>query len=226
MIFRNRRDAGRYLASKLARYADSLNVIVLALPRGGVPVAFEVAQALHAPLDVFSVRKLGVPGHEELAMGAIASWGTCVLNDDVVRALRIPSRVIDNVAAQERRELDRRERKYRAGRPAPQVRDQVIILVDDGLATGSTMRAAIAAPGRAAPRGLSSRCQLVHRKRVPSFNKRPTKQFAQYPRNRFTPLAHGTKTSHKRQMRKSKFYWTKQLQHLSPPRKMEQQLNC
>jgi predicted phosphoribosyltransferase len=144
MIFRNRRDAGRYLASKLIAYADR-PVIVLALPRGGVPVAFEVAQALHAPLDVFLVRKLGVPGHEELAMGAIASWGTRVLNDDAVRALRIPSHVIEMVATRERRELDRRERKYRAGRPAPNVCGQTVILVDDGLATGSTMRAAIAA---------------------------------------------------------------------------------
>src|SRR6478735_5504003 len=106
MIFRNRRDAGRYLATMLVAYADRADAIVLGLPRGGVPVAFEVAQALHAPLDVFSVRKLGVPGHEELAMGAIASWGARVLNDDVVRALRIPSHVIETVAARERRELD------------------------------------------------------------------------------------------------------------------------
>jgi predicted phosphoribosyltransferase len=166
MIFRNRREAGRYLASKLAAYAHRPNVIVLALPRGGVPVAFEVAQALHAPLDVFLVRKLGVPGHEELAMGAIASWGARVLNDDVVRALRIPSQAIEMVAARERRELDRRERKYRAARPAPNVRGQTVILVDDGLATGSTMRAAIVAlrqrePSRivvAVPVGASETC--------------------------------------------------------------------
>jgi predicted phosphoribosyltransferase len=145
MLFRNRRDAGRYLASKLAVYADRPDVLVLALPRGGVPVAFEVAQALHVPLDVFLVRKLGVPGHEELAMGAIASWGARVLNDDVVRALRISGHVIEMVTARERQELNRRERKYRAGRPAPNVRGQTVILVDDGLATGSTMRAAIAA---------------------------------------------------------------------------------
>lgn len=145
MIFQNRRDAGKYLATKLAKYADRRDVIVLALPRGGVPVAFEVAQALHAPLDVFLVRKLGVPGHEELAMGAIASGGGYVLNNEVVQGLRIPSRVIEMVAAQERRELDRRERRYRAGRPAQNVRGRIVILVDDGLATGSTMRAAIAA---------------------------------------------------------------------------------
>lgn len=170
MIFQNRRDAGRYLASKLTAYAGCPDVIVLALPRGGVPVAFEVAQALRAPLDVFLVRKLGVPGHEELAMGAIASWGARVLNDDVVRALRIPQNVVQQVEARERRELDRRERKYRAGRPAPNVRGRVVILVDDGLATGSTMRAAVVAlrqrgPGRivvAVPVGAAETCAELH----------------------------------------------------------------
>ena len=145
MVFRNRREAGKILARKLMAYANRPDVLVLALPRGGVPVAFEVAQALHAPLDVFLVRKLGVPGHEELAMGAIASWGARVLNDDVVRELHISDNVIERVAARERRELERRDRSYRAGRPAPNVRGRTIILVDDGLATGSTMRAAIAA---------------------------------------------------------------------------------
>ena len=145
MLFRDRREAGKFLAEKLMAYADRPDVLVLALPRGGVPVAFEVARALHAPLDVFLVRKLGVPGHEELAMGAIASWGARILNDEVVRALRIPDDVIEKVAARERRELERRDREYRAGRPAPNVRGRTIILVDDGLATGSTMRAAIAA---------------------------------------------------------------------------------
>jgi predicted phosphoribosyltransferase len=145
MIFRDRRDAGKYLASKLVAYANRTDVLVLALPRGGVPVAFEVAQALRVQLDVFLVRKLGVPGHEELAMGAIASWGARVLNDDVVRDLGISNHVIEAATARERRELERRERKYRAGRPAPYLRGRTIILVDDGLATGSTMRAAIAA---------------------------------------------------------------------------------
>ena len=170
MIFRNRRDAGRYLASKLAAYAGRPDVIVLALPRGGVPVAFEVAQALHAPLDVFSVRKLGVPGHEELAMGAIASWGCRVLNDDVVRALRIPGHVIEMVAARERRKLDRRERKYRAGRPAPNVCGQIVILVDDGLATGSTMRAAIAALRQRNPGRIVVAVPVGGRKPAPSFS--------------------------------------------------------
>src|SRR5438034_1677406 len=122
MLFRDRTEAGRQLAVKLAAYADRPEVLVLALPRGGVPVAFEVAQAIHAPLDVFLVRKLGVPGHEELAMGAIATGGVLVLNDEVVRGLRIPPPVIQAVAAQEQQELERRERLYRGDRPPPEVR--------------------------------------------------------------------------------------------------------
>jgi putative phosphoribosyl transferase len=151
MLFRDRTDAGRLLAAKLTAYADRPNVLVLALPRGGVPVAFEVAQALHAPLDIFLVRKLGLPGHEELAMGAIASGGVRVLNEDVVRTLRIPSDVIEAVTAKERQELERRERSYRGNRPAPDVRDRTVILIDDGLATGSTMRAAVAALRKQGP---------------------------------------------------------------------------
>jgi putative phosphoribosyl transferase len=143
--FLDRSDAGRQLAEALRVYAGRDNVIVLALPRGGVPVAYEVARALRVPLDVFLVRKLGVPGHEELAMGAIASGGVMVLNSDVVTGLRIPAHMIDAVAARERRELERREREYRDQRPFPALRGRTVILVDDGLATGSTMRAAIAA---------------------------------------------------------------------------------
>jgi predicted phosphoribosyltransferase len=142
MIFRDRRDAGRQLAARLRRYADRSDVLVLALPRGGVPVAYEVAQELNAPLDVFLVRKLGVPGYEELAMGAIASGGVRVLNEDIVNYLRIPDEVMDAVAIREQRELERRERAYRGDRPPPDVKDRVVILIDDGLATGSTMRAA------------------------------------------------------------------------------------
>ena len=145
MLFANRREAGRILASLLMKYADRDDVLVLALPRGGVPVGFEVAQALRAPLDVFIVRKLGVPGHDELAMGAIATGGVRVLNDDVVMSLELEPEVIDTVAAREEKELARRERLYRGARPAPDVHGRTVILVDDGLATGSTMRAAVAA---------------------------------------------------------------------------------
>jgi erythromycin esterase-like protein/predicted phosphoribosyltransferase len=143
--FRDRRDAGRQLAAKLAGYAGRPNVLVLALPRGGVPVGYEVARALGAPLDVFVVRKLGVPGYEEVAMGAVATGGVRVLNDDIVAGLRIPDYLIDAVAERELEELARRERIYRGGRPPPDVRGRTVILVDDGLATGATMLAAIRA---------------------------------------------------------------------------------
>ncbi|MBI3849920.1 MAG: phosphoribosyltransferase [Verrucomicrobia bacterium] len=145
MQFRDRIEAGQLLAKKLTKYANRPDVLVLALPRGGVPVGCEVARALNAPLDVFVVRKLGVPGHEELAMGAIASGGVRVLNGDVVEGLRISDEIIDSVAARELRELERRERAYRDDRPAPEVAGRTIILVDDGIATGSTMRAAVEA---------------------------------------------------------------------------------
>src|SRR5947199_7254900 len=134
MLYKNRIEAGRKLAARLDHYRDQPDVLVLGLPRGGVPVAYEVAQALHAPLDVFIVRKLGVPGHEELAMGAIASGGVRVLNDDVMRVLPIPQRVIDAVADRETEELQRRERLYRGDSPPPNVHGRTVILVDDGLA--------------------------------------------------------------------------------------------
>jgi len=166
MIFRDRIDAGRRLAAKLALYAGRPDVIVLALPRGGVPVGYEVARALVAPLDVFLVRKLGVPGREELAMGAIASGGVRVLNEDVVSELGIPQHWVDIVAARELEELRRRETAYRDGRLAPDVGGKTVILVDDGLATGASMRAGVAAlrklgPARivvAVPVGASQTC--------------------------------------------------------------------
>ena len=144
-MYLNRRDAGAELARKLQRYSDRDDVVVLGLPRGGVPVAFEVARALGAELDIFLVRKLGVPGHRELAMGAIASGGVRVLNPDVVSWLKIPEHVIDQVAREEQAELERREHVYRGDRPPVDVRHRVVVLVDDGLATGSTMRAAVEA---------------------------------------------------------------------------------
>ena len=143
--FVNRTEAGRLLAEKLEKYANRDDVVVLGLPRGGVPVAYEVAKHLHALLDVFIVRKLGVPGFEELAAGAIASGGVRVLNEDVMRAIPYADATIEAVTARETAELQRREHTYREGRPAPELRDKIVILVDDGLATGATMRAAVKA---------------------------------------------------------------------------------
>src|SRR4051812_25180332 len=143
--FQDRTDAGKYLGSLVPGHAGDASVVVLALPRGGVPVGYEVARALGAPLDVFVVRKLGVPGYEELAMGAVATGGVRVLNDQIVNRLGIPQHIIDAVATREQQELARRERLYRGGRPPPDVRGRTVILVDDGLATGATMRAAIMA---------------------------------------------------------------------------------
>lgn len=154
MIFRDRHDGGQQLAAKLKKYANRPDVLVLALPRGGVPVAYEVAKQLGVPLDIFLVRKLGVPGYEELAMGAIASGGVRVINEDVVRYMDIPGEVIDAVAADEQRELERRERAYRDGRLPPDVKGRVVILIDDGLATGSTMRAAAAALRKQGPASI------------------------------------------------------------------------
>jgi len=143
--FSNRIEAGRELAEKLDKYAGREDVIVLGLPRGGVPVAYEVAKRLHVLLDVFIVRKLGVPGFEELAAGAIASGGVRVLNEDVMRAIPYADEAIEAVTAKETAELERREQIYREGRPPPELRDRIVILVDDGLATGATMRAAVKA---------------------------------------------------------------------------------
>src|SRR5262249_34639392 len=143
--FANRTEAGRLLAEKLVEYADQSDVILLGLPRGGVPVAYEIAKRLRLPLDVFIVRKLGVPGFEELAAGAIASGGVRVLNEEVVRAIPYASESIEALTAKETAELQRREPIYREGRPAPELRDKIVILVDDGLATGATMRAAVKA---------------------------------------------------------------------------------
>ena len=167
--FGDRREAGRELATLLPASLRSEDVVVLALPRGGVPVAFEIALALGAPLDVFLVRKLGTPGHPELAMGAIASGGIRVLNDEVVQYLNIRRELIDAVAEREQTELERREAAYRHGRPMPSLRNRTVILVDDGLATGSTMKAAVAAvtheePKRvivAVPVGAPETCQAL-----------------------------------------------------------------
>lgn len=143
MRFQNRTEAGQLLAKRLTAFANGQDVLVLGLPRGGVPVAYEVAKALNVPLDICLVRKLGVPGHEELAMGAIASGGIRVLNDDVVASLGIKPETIEAVTEQELQELQRRDRNYRGDQPLPKISERTIILIDDGIATGSTMLAAI-----------------------------------------------------------------------------------
>lgn len=145
MYFRNRRAAGKQLAEALSAYQNQANLLVLALPRGGVPVAYEVAQVLHAPLDLLLVRKLGVPGQEEVAFGAIANGNILVFNEDLVRRLALPGRIIEKILSQERRELERRDKTYRQGNPPPNLKNKIIILVDDGCATGANMRAAVLA---------------------------------------------------------------------------------
>src|SRR5437773_9800954 len=169
MRFKDRIEAGRQLANALTEYANRHDVVVLALPRGGVPVGYEVAQALHAPLDVFLVRKLGVPGHPELAMGAIASGGVRVVSREIIEELGIAPEAIERIAALEAIELDRRDRLYLGARPRPTIANRIVILVDDGLATGATMEAAIAAvrqlrPARivaAAPVAARETCQRL-----------------------------------------------------------------
>jgi putative phosphoribosyl transferase len=143
--FKNRSEAGQALATRLTSFTNRTDVLVLALPRGGVPVAAEVAKKLNAPLDVFVVRKLGLPGHPELAMGAIASGGLRVFNGDVINSFRIPDEVVNAVTAEEYAEVQRRERSYRDDLPPPEVECKTVIIVDDGIATGSTMIAAVAA---------------------------------------------------------------------------------
>jgi predicted phosphoribosyltransferase len=168
--YRDRREAGHVLADRLRHFAGRQDVIVLALPRGGVPVAFEVAKAIGASLDVFIVRKLGLPGHPEFAMGAIASGGVRILDDDLVRYYRIPSAAVEQIARVEQQELERREGSYRGTRAPLSLEDRIVILVDDGLATGSTMRAAILAVRRrlpsqivaAAPVGARQACDALN----------------------------------------------------------------
>lgn len=152
--YQDRYEAGKVLAEELASYKNKKNLIILALPRGGVPVAYEIAKNLNAPLDVFIVRKLGVPTHEELAMGAIAFGGTIVFNEDIIKQLHIPKKMIDEVILNEQQELKRRNLKYRDDKPFPDLKNKMVILVDDGIATGATMRAAIAAIKKHHPQEL------------------------------------------------------------------------
>jgi len=154
-LYRDRADAGRQLASRLAdRYGGRGDVLVLGLPRGGVPVAYEVACALQSPLDVLIVRKLGAPGHKEYAIGAIAGGGVTILDREAIDALQVSASTLEAIAAAEHEELNRREQRYREGKPLPDMKDQVVILVDDGLATGATMSAAVAAVRQQAPAAI------------------------------------------------------------------------
>ncbi|MBE9167906.1 phosphoribosyltransferase [Pleurocapsales cyanobacterium LEGE 06147] len=162
MKFSNRTEAGRLLAKKLTAYTDRPDTLVLGLPRGGVPVAFEVAKALHLPLDVCLVRKLGTPTHEELAMGAIATGGVMAINENVVKDERITQQIINEVAEREQRELERRDRLYRGSRPVPQLQNRTVILVDDGIATGSTMNAAIAVVRQQQPKSIIIATPVAH----------------------------------------------------------------
>ena len=168
-IFKNRSEAGEFLAEKLTDFANRDDVVVLALPRGGVPVAYEVANRLKAPLDVFVVRKLGVPGHEELAMGAVASGSVRVLNPDVLSYVRIHEAIIDRVTEFEKSELQRREQLYRGNRPPLSVEGQTVIIVDDGLATGSTMRAAVKALQQKHPKKIIVAVPVGARETCKSF---------------------------------------------------------
>lgn len=168
-IFKDRTEAGQFLAEKLIKYANRPDVIVLALPRGGVPVAYEVASRLKAPLDVFVVRKLGVPGHEELAMGAIASGGVRVLNPDVLSYIRIHEAIIDQVTECELSELQRREQLYRGTRRPLDLKGRTVIVVDDGLATGSTMRAAVKALRQKHPKKIVVAVPVGARETCDSF---------------------------------------------------------
>ena len=200
--FRDRAEAGRLLAERLREYAGRDDVVVLGLPRGGVPVAYEVARALGAPLDVFLVRKLGVPGHEELAMGAIATGGVAVLNKEVVERSDIPAEWIEAIAARERRELERRERAYRGDRPPPRSRGRTVILVDDGLATGSTMRAAVQAVRPDEPARIVVAVPVAAPDVCAALRARGRRGRLRSRRGRSTPSASGTRTSRRRPTRR------------------------
>ena len=200
--FRDRSEAGRELAARLAAYAHRRDLLVLALPRGGVPVAFEVAKALQAPLDVFLVRKLGVPGSEELAMGAIATGGVRILNPEIIRSFDVPDSVIQRVSSQEERELERRERVYRGDRPPLDAGGRVVIVVDDGLATGSSMRAATIAIRRLQPASIVVAVPVAAPETCSELKWKWMRSFVPARRIRSTPWGGGTRISIKRQTTK------------------------
>lgn len=202
-VFIDRNQAGRCLVEPLARYAGRPDVIVLALPRGGVPVAYEVATALNVRLDLLMVRKLGMPFHPEFAMGAIASGGVTFLNDDILRAYPVDRTVFDAVVTRESEELARRERAYRGGRPALQLKDQVVILINDGLATGATMRAAIRLHEPSHRRGSWSPFRSHHQKRSKRCTVKWMSWCARGCLSGWFRLAIGTRISRRRRTRKS-----------------------
>jgi predicted phosphoribosyltransferase len=171
--YADRSEAGRRLAAEMQDYAGRTDLLILALPRGGVPVAFEVAEALDAPFDLMLVRKLGLPGHEELAMGAIAFGGVRVLNEQLVRRLQVPPEIIDEVAEREGIELRRRERAYRGDRSAPELRDRCVVLIDDGLATGATMLAAVKAVRQSDPESVIVAVPVAPQETIEEFSDQP-----------------------------------------------------
>ena len=200
--YRDRRHAGAELARRLGHLKGRSDLVVLALARGGVPVACEVARALDAPVDVFVVRKLGLPGHPEYALGAIASGGVRVLNDDAVRLYGIPNAVIDRIAREEHLELERRERTYREGRPPIDLRRRVVVLIDDGLATGSTMRAAVRAVRAHAPATVIVAVPVGSPDTCRELRRSPTRSSARGRRITSPRSASGTTTFGRRRMTK------------------------
>lgn len=204
--FANRREAGKKLAEKLmgklTMDPNRPDVLVLALPRGGVPIAYEVARALRAPLDVFLVRKLGVPGYEELAMGAIATGGVRVLNEEVTSQIDLPDSVIDEITDREQKELERRERLYRGDLPAPNVQGRTVILVDDGLATGSTMRAAATALRRMKPLKIIVAVPVAAPEICEEFRSEVDEVVCAVTPSRLWRLEHGIRTFHRQAMRR------------------------
>jgi len=169
--FKDRKEGGEQLGAKLKAYANNPDVLILGLPRGGVPVAFEISKALHAPLDAFIVRKLGVPGQSELAMGAIAMGDIRVFNEDIIQRLGISPEEIEEVTAREARELERRDKLYRKGRPVPELKNRIVILVDDGLATGATMHAAVDAVKKKDPKKIIVAIPVAPEDTVRAFEK-------------------------------------------------------
>lgn len=205
--YADRRHAGRALGRVLDSFRERPEVVVLALPRGGVPVAYEVAAALQAPLDIFVARKIGLPSQPELALGAVASGGVQVLNDELIEGLHLSRRMVDAIAEVERREVERRERVYRGGRPPAELFGRTAILVDDGLATGASMKAAVLGCGGWAPRASWWPCRWARPTPAASSRPRPTTWSARRRRSRFASSGNGTRTSPRRRTKRCASCW-------------------